>query len=113
VADWSFVNQQFEAFRQAGIKIAMDDFGTGYSSLASFKNLCCDIVKIDRKFVKKILENDFDKKLVEYVNNGWKTTYTTEDVVGVEIDTTFIFVHFNKEDYTKDAYPVSIEIIFK
>ena len=67
VADWSFVNQQFEAFRQAGIKIAMDDFGTGYSSLASFKNLCCDIVKIDREFVKKILENDFDKKLVEYV----------------------------------------------
>ena len=53
------------------------------------------------------------KKLVEYVNKGWKTTYTAEDVVGVEIDTTFIFVHFNKEDYTKDAYPISIEIIFK
>lgn len=67
VADWSFVNQQFDAFRQAGIKIAMDDFGTGYSSLASFKNLSCDIVKIDREFVKKILENEFDKKLVEYV----------------------------------------------
>lgn len=53
------------------------------------------------------------EKLVEYVNNGWKTTYTAEDVVGVEIDTTFIFVHFNKEDYTKDAYPISIEIILK
>lgn len=53
------------------------------------------------------------KKLVEYVNNGWGTTYTAEDVVGVEIDTTFIFVHFNKEDYTKDAYPISIEIILK
>ena len=67
VADWSFVNHQFDDFRKAGIKIAMDDFGTGYSSLASFKNLSCDIVKIDREFVKKILENDFDKKLVEYV----------------------------------------------
>ncbi len=67
VADWSFVNKQFDDFRQAGIKIAMDDFGTGYSSLASFKNLSCDIVKIDREFVKKILENDFDKQLVEYV----------------------------------------------
>jgi EAL domain-containing protein (putative c-di-GMP-specific phosphodiesterase class I) len=67
VADWSFINKQFDAFRQAGIKIAMDDFGTGYSSLASFKNLSCDIVKIDREFVKKILENDFDKKLVESV----------------------------------------------
>ena len=39
--------------------------------------------------------------------------YTTEDIVGIEIDTTFIFIHFNNEDYTKDAYPISIEIIFK
>lgn len=53
------------------------------------------------------------EKLVEYVNNGWQTTYKTEDVVGVEIDTTFIFVHFNKEEYTKEAYPISIEIVLK
>ena len=53
------------------------------------------------------------KKLVEYVNKGWDMKYRLEDVVGIEIDTTFIFVHFNKEDYTKDAYPISIEIILK
>ena len=45
----------------------MDDFGTGYSSLASLKYLSCDIVKIDREFVKKILENDFDRQLVRSV----------------------------------------------
>ncbi|MBP8598417.1 MAG: EAL domain-containing protein [Selenomonas sp.] len=67
VADWSFVNKQFDSFRKQGIAIAMDDFGTGYSSLASLKYLSCDIVKIDREFVKKILENDFDRKLVQYV----------------------------------------------
>lgn len=66
VADWSFVNHQFDAFRELGILIAMDDFGTGYSSLASLKYLSCDIVKIDREFVKKILENEFDKRLVQY-----------------------------------------------
>ena len=64
VADWNFVNQQFDRFRSNGIAIAMDDFGTGYSSLSSLKNLSCDIVKIDREFVKKILETNFDKKLV-------------------------------------------------
>lgn len=53
------------------------------------------------------------KKCVEYVNKGWDMNYTTEDIVGFEISTTFIFVHFNKEDYTKDAYPIGIEIIFK
>ena len=67
VADWNFVNQQFNRFREKGIAIAMDDFGTGYSSLSSLKNLACDIVKIDREFVKKILENDFDRKLVKAV----------------------------------------------
>lgn len=53
------------------------------------------------------------KKLVEYVNNGWKTTYKVEDVAGVEISTTFIFVHFNADDYTADAYPIGIEIVLK
>lgn len=67
VADWGFINKQFDEFREHGIAIAMDDFGTGYSSLASLKYLSCDIVKIDREFVKKILENDFDLKLVQYV----------------------------------------------
>ena len=69
--------------------------------------------------IKKDIENGIKvydrllKKCVEYVNKGWDMRYRREDVVGIEIDTTFIFVHFNKEDYTKDAYPISIEIIFK
>ena len=33
VADWEYVNRQFDAFREQGFRIAMDDFGTGYSSL--------------------------------------------------------------------------------
>ena len=66
VADWSFVNRTFDFFRQQGLSIAMDDFGTGYSSLSYLKNLSTDIVKIDREFVRKILCNDFDKKLVKY-----------------------------------------------
>ena len=66
IADWNFVNKEFDFFRRKGIAIAMDDFGTGYSSLATLKNLSCDIVKIDREFVKKILENEFDRRLVKY-----------------------------------------------
>ena len=53
------------------------------------------------------------KKCVKYVNGGWGMKYTIEDVVGIEIDATFMFVHFNKEDYTKEAYPISINLIFK
>ena len=53
------------------------------------------------------------EKVVEYVNKGWKTDYKVEDVVGMEINSTFIFVHFNKEDYTKDAYPIAVEMKLK
>ncbi len=66
VADWHFVNREFDEFRRLGIKIAMDDFGTGYSSLAMLKNLSCDIVKIDRAFVREIEISDFDLLLVKY-----------------------------------------------
>ena len=31
-----------------------------------FKNLSCDIVKIDRVFVKEILSSDFDRRIVDY-----------------------------------------------
>lgn len=66
VYDWEFVNRQFQEFHDLGIQVAMDDFGTGYSNLGFLKNFSCDIIKIDRMFVKDILENDFDKNLVKY-----------------------------------------------
>jgi len=50
---------------------------------------------------------------VDYVNKGWSMSYKVKDVVGIELGRTFIFVHFNKEDYTKEAYPISIDINFK
>ena len=53
------------------------------------------------------------KKCLEYVNKGWHMRYRLKDVVGMEINTTFILVHFNKEEYPKDAYPIAIEILFK
>ena len=66
VYDWEFVNKQFQEFHDLGIQVAMDDFGTGYSNLGFLKNFSCDIIKIDRMFVKDILDNDFDKNLVKY-----------------------------------------------
>ena len=66
ISDWDFINRQFASLREYGLKIAMDDFGTGCSSLAMFKNLSCDIVKIDRVFVKEILSSDFDRRIVDY-----------------------------------------------
>ena len=84
IADWSYVNREFDYYRRQGLTIAMDDFGTGYSSLSTLKNISCDIVKIDREFVKRIVESDFDRQLVKYTVALCHSIGITTCVEGVE-----------------------------
>ena len=67
VYDWEFVNKQFSEFHDLGIQIAMDDFGTGYSNLGFLKNFACNIIKIDRIFIKDILTDNFDRILCSVI----------------------------------------------
>lgn len=56
---------------------------------------------------------DLIERCVEFVNRWWHKEYEKTDVAGLEISTTFIFIHFDKEVYENEAYPISIGIIFK
>ncbi|MCL2021137.1 MAG: EAL domain-containing protein [Betaproteobacteria bacterium] len=51
--------------RQLGMLVALGDFGTGYSSLAAMRSLPVDILKLDQRFVRGMLENPEDMMIVE------------------------------------------------
>ncbi len=51
---------KLKEIKKLGIQIAIDDFGTGYSSFSSLKYLMVDRLKVDKIFVKEIVNNKKD-----------------------------------------------------
>ena len=52
---------------EKGFLIEMDDFGSGYSSLGMITSLPVNVLKIDMAFVRNMLTNPKDKKMVEII----------------------------------------------
>jgi diguanylate cyclase (GGDEF)-like protein/PAS domain S-box-containing protein len=50
--------------RELGVSISMDDFGTGYSSLSYLRNYHFDTLKIDRAFIRDVIEDLNDRDLI-------------------------------------------------
>ena len=69
--------------RSLGVRIAMDDFGTGYSSLTYLQRFPFDKIKIDRCFVKNMLDNAGSLNIVRAVAalaTGMGMTTTAEGI---------------------------------
>jgi diguanylate cyclase len=48
-----------------GVKLCMDDFGTGYSSLSYLKDFTVHVLKVDRAFIRNLVDEPRDRSLTK------------------------------------------------
>ena len=73
-----------EAIKSLGITLAIDDFGTGYSSMSLVKKFPIDALKIDRSFVREIMNDCEDKAIVDAIIALGRALNLTVVAEGVE-----------------------------
>jgi EAL domain-containing protein (putative c-di-GMP-specific phosphodiesterase class I) len=59
--------EALEACRKLGVSIALDDFGAGYSSLSYLSTLPITTLKIDRSFVRSMINSPASRKIIQTI----------------------------------------------
>jgi EAL domain-containing protein (putative c-di-GMP-specific phosphodiesterase class I) len=70
--------------RALGVRISMDDFGTGYSSLSYLRSFPFDKIKIDRSFVKDLVDRPDCVAIVRAISGLGRSLNITTTAEGVE-----------------------------
>lgn len=65
IHDINYVIGVMEECSRLGVRFSLDDFGTGFSSLSYLKRLPVHAIKIDQSFVRDMLNDTEDAKIIE------------------------------------------------
>jgi diguanylate cyclase (GGDEF)-like protein len=91
--DTGEVLQRLKALAQLGLKMSIDDFGTGYSSLAYLKRIPVHKLKIDRRFVSGLPDDDSDAGIVRAILQMARALGKDVIAEGVETEAQRQFLH--------------------
>ncbi len=67
IADNEPLRALLARLRGLGVRFAIDDFGTGYSNLGYLQSFECQRLKIDQRFVRRMLANGNDAAIVRAI----------------------------------------------
>jgi diguanylate cyclase (GGDEF)-like protein/PAS domain S-box-containing protein len=82
--DMEHISQVMQRCREIGVNFSLDDFGTGYSSLTYLKRLPATQLKVDRSFVRDMLDDPEDLAILEGIM-GLATAFRRQVIAeGVE-----------------------------
>jgi EAL domain-containing protein (putative c-di-GMP-specific phosphodiesterase class I) len=90
--------------KEIGIRLALDDFGTGYSNFHYFNDLNPDIIKIDRTFTVKAMENEYEFKLLSLMTDMAHNMNMRVCVEGIETQEEYDRVRTLSPDYCQGFY---------
>ncbi len=90
--------------KRNGIYLALDDFGTGYSNFHYLYDLQPDIIKIDRNFTCKALNNEYEYNLLSLMSDMVHNLNLKICVEGIETEEERIKILKLAPDYTQGFY---------
>lgn len=90
--------------KEKGIRLALDDFGTGYSNFHYLYDLQPDIIKIDRTFTAKAVENDYEYNLLSLMSGMVHNLNLKICIEGVETEEEKQRIQGISPDYSQGFY---------
>jgi diguanylate cyclase (GGDEF)-like protein len=75
-----------QSLKNTGVSISLDDFGTGYASMSQLRTMPFDRIKIDRKFVTALLDDDQSEAIVSTITAVGRALSLPVTAEGIESD---------------------------